>query len=106
MANRTPRAYNGVNSPSKKMAQVLPEILAEIDRRIVDPKEAVFNAWREILGEKMSPLMEPLTFIDGVLTIKVKGSTLYSLLCQHEKPRLLRQLREKFQIRDLVFRIG
>lgn len=88
------------------MAELLPEMLSDLGRKVKDPREEVFRFWRELMGEKMAPLTEPVSFVDGVLTVKVKSSTLYSLLVAHEKPRLLRRLQEKFSIRDLTIRVG
>jgi hypothetical protein len=106
MGLRTPRNYQGIENPGKKIQDLLPQLLVEIGRKAGDPREEVFRTWCELLGEKMAPLTEPVSLVDGVLTVKVKSSTLYSLLCQHEKPRLLKRLQEKFSIRNLVFRIG
>ena len=106
MKFRTPRNYAGTQNPAKKIAELLPDIVVDLGRKIKDPREEIFQFWRELIGEKMAPLTEPVFFADGVLTVKVKSSTLYSLLQGHEKPRLLRKLQEKFQIRDLMFRIG
>jgi hypothetical protein len=106
MANRTPRNYNGTRSPGKQVADLLPGMLAEIGKRAADPREEIFQAWFSLLGEKMAPLTEPISFFDGVLTVKVKSATLYSLLCQHERPRLLKQLQAKFPVRHLQFKVG
>jgi len=54
----------------------------------------------------MAPFTSPVSLEDDVLTVKVKSSTLYSLLAVHEKRRLLAGLQKKFSIRDIVFRIG
>lgn len=105
MAKRTPRNYFGVQNPAKQLGDLLPEILSEIGHRCSDEKGAIFQFWMTLLGEKMAPLTEPLSWADGVLTVKVKSATLYSLLCQHEKARLLEKLRARFPIRNLVFRI-
>lgn len=106
MKYRTPRNYVGVENPVKKMTDLLPDVMTHIGRKAGDSKEAVFQYWRELIGEKMAPLTEPTSFIDGVLTVKVKSSTLYSLLVAHERPRLLAKLQEKFSIRNLIFRVG
>ena len=106
MAFRTPRNYSGVKNPAKQIAELLPDVLSDLRHKLKDPKEEVFAFWREIIGEKMAPMTEPVSFADGVLTVKVKSSTLYSLLKAHEKPRLLGRLKEKFSIRDLNFRVG
>lgn len=106
MTKRTPRNFDGTQNTGKKISDLLPDILADISKKIKDPREEVFQAWYQLIGEKMAPMTQPVSLIDGVLTVKVKSSTLYSLLCQHEKPRLLKQLKEKFSVQNLVFRIG
>ncbi|MGB7979023.1 MAG: DUF721 domain-containing protein [Chlamydiales bacterium] len=106
MRSRTPRNYFGTQNPVKKMAELLPEMLSDLGRKAQDPKEEIYRFWHELIGEKMAPFTEPVSFRDGVLTVKVKSSTLYSLLVAHERPRLLARLQEKFSIRNLVFRVG
>jgi len=106
MASRTPRNFDGTRSPGVKIGEILPEILAGIGRKTEVPVDAVFKEWALLLGEKLAPMARPVSFVDGVLTVAVKSSTLYSLLRAHEKPRLLKKLQEKFQVRDLVFKIG
>jgi len=106
MKSRTPRNYSGTQNPVKKMTDLLPEVMCDLSRRVKDPREEIFQFWRELMGEKMAPLTEPISFVDGVLTVKVKSSTLYSLLVAHERPRLLSRLQEKFSIRNLIFRVG
>jgi len=106
MKKRTPRNYRGTQSPAKRLGDLLPDWMGELSQRRGDPREELFAFWGELLGEKMAPLTEPISYLEGVLTIKVKSSTLYSLLCQHERPRLLKRLQEKFPVRNLVFRIG
>ena len=106
MRSRTPKNYSGVENPVKKMADLLPEVLSDLGRKAGDPREEMFRLLKDLIGEKMAPLVEPVSLADGVLTVKVKSSTLYSLLAAYERPRLLGKLREKFSIRDLIFRVG
>ena len=106
MKSRTPRNYSGVQNPAKKMVDLLPDVLDNLRLKIKDPREEVFQLWKILMGEKMASLTEPISFVDGLLTVKVKSSTLYSLLVTVEKPRLLERLREKFSIRDIIFRVG
>jgi hypothetical protein len=106
MRSRTPRNYSGTINPVKKMAEMLPEVLTDLSKKAADPREELFRFWFDLIGEKMAPMTEPISFVDGVLTVKVKSSTLYSLLVAHERPRLLGRLQEKFSIRNLVFRVG
>lgn len=104
MARRTPRNFDQTDVPGKKIGEILPELLAEIAKR--SGGQEIFQAWFSLIGEKVAPLTEPSSFVDGVLTVKVKSGALYNVLCQYEKGRLLKELQKKFAIRDLIFRIG
>jgi hypothetical protein len=106
MKSRTPRNYSGVQSPNKKLAELVPDFMSDLGKKMKDPREEIFRFWVILIGEKMAPLTEPVSFADGILTVKVKSSTLYSLLVTHERPRLLARLQEKFSIRNLIFRVG
>ena len=88
------------------MTELLPEIVSDLGKKTRDPRAEIFQFWHHLMGEKMGPFTEPVSFYDGVLTVKVKSSTLYSLLAVHEKAQLLSKLQEKFSIRNLVFRVG
>jgi len=106
---RTPKNYDGIESPDKEIKNVLPSLLKNISKRWEPDSKVVFQGWYRLIGKELASYTKPVHFEDGVLTIKVKSSTLYSLLHQREKPRLLRELSEhlpKAKIRDLVFRIG
>lgn len=106
MGSRTPRNFDGILPTGKKIGDMLSDFLSQLLSKGAElPLDTVFQEWKNLLGERIAPLTEPVSFVEGVLTIIVKSSTLYSLLCQHEKPRLLRGLK-KFQVRDLVFKIG
>lgn len=103
---RTPKNYDGTAKCEKSLADLLPQILKEIRTQTVQPAEEIFLFWKELMGDKMGSLTEPVSFVDEVLVVKVKSQTLYALLCQHERPRLLRQLQKKFSVRGLTFKIG
>ena len=103
---RTPRHFDGTKKTGKLLSEILPETVKEIRKKAGQGGEEIFRFWQELIGDKMGPLTEAVSFVDGVLTVKVKSTALYSLLCQHERPRLLRGLQEKFPVRGLVFRIG
>ena len=76
MRSRTPRNYSGTKNSNVKMSDLLPEFLAEVGKKAGRAEEEVFRVWFELIGEKMGPLTEPVSFIDQVLTVKVKSSTL------------------------------
>jgi hypothetical protein len=100
MYKRTPQNYRGTENPEKKLSELIPDFLKKLDKK--EPVEAVFSAWQSLGIEKT----EAISFVDGILTVKVKSSTLYSLLVATERTRLLKLLQEKFSIRNLVFRVG
>lgn len=106
MIERTKRHFNGTAPTGKKISEILPLVLNEIKNKAGDDREKIFQFWRSLLGEKMALLTQPISLKNGILTIKVKSATLYSLLCQHEKPRLLKEMQAKFEIVELVFRVG
>lgn len=106
MVKRTPRNYDGIYVPAKKLADLTSQFMCEFSLKKKDSREEISKEWFLILGDKMGPMTEVASFFDGVLTVKVKSSTLYSLLCQHERPRLLRLLQKKFSIREITLRVG
>jgi hypothetical protein len=104
---RTPKNYDGIAPPAKTIRELLPAVLGRIRAPAKTPN--ILEVWPGIIGPKMAPMTKALSFEKGILAVAVRSSTLYSLLCQHEKPRLLRQLQEQFpenQVRDIAFRIG
>ncbi len=106
---RTPRDYNGVQPTGKEIAKLLPEVLTKISANFQERPDLVLLAWPELIGEKLAPMTQPLSFTEGVLTVKVKNSSLYSLLVQHERKKLLKKLQERFPsiaIRNINFRLG
>ena len=103
---RTPKNYDGTANTAKSLSDLLPQVLKELRAQTTQPAEEIFLYWRDLIGDKMGPLTEPVSFVDEVLVVKVKSQTLYALLCQHERPRLLRQLQHKFSVRGLTFKIG
>lgn len=106
MKKRAPRNYDGTAVPAKTIHELLPQFLLEISKKNGGIGPEIAKEWFANLGEKMGPMTEIVSFEEGILTVKVKSSTLYSLLCQHEKPRLLRLLQKKFSIRDIKLKIG
>jgi hypothetical protein len=106
MRSRTPRNYRGTQNPAKQVSDLLPEVMLKLSKKGYVSKEDILPFWRELLGEKMADMTEIVSFQEKTLTVKVKSSTLYSLLGAHEKPRLLAALQKKFSIQKLNFRVG
>lgn len=91
------------------MADLLPFVLSEIGKVHNQRPDLILASWPEIIGPKFAGMTQAVSFANGVLTVKVKNSTLHSLLSQNDKFRILNLLRNKFQhveIKNISFRIG
>ena len=105
---RTPKNYDGIDATDKQLKNLLPRLFHKISDRVKPDSKEIFQCWFRLVGKELASYTRPVFFEDGVLTIKVKSSTLYSLLHQNEKPRLLKEFQQhlpKAKVRDLVFRI-
>lgn len=109
MASRTAKNYDGPQLTGKVVAEMLPEILQEISLQAEKRPDLVLAAWPEIIGPKFANMAQAVQFFEGQLFVKVNNSTLFALLQQHERPRLLKALQTKFpkiEIRNIVFRMN
>jgi hypothetical protein len=108
-SSRTPRFYDGTRLTTRRMNELLPAVLEKIGHVYQQRSDLILAFWPDIIGPQLAPMTQAVSFREGVLLVKVKNSTLYSLLSQHEKPRLLKALRQKFpqvEIKTIFFRIG
>jgi hypothetical protein len=99
----------GAEQTNKQLKDLLPKALGKIGALHRDRPDLILAAWSQVIGEKLAPMTKAVSFDQGILVVKVGNSTLYSLLSQHEKGRLIRCLREKFpsvEIKNIHFRIG
>lgn len=99
----------GSELTNKHLKDLLPKVLGNIGALHRDRPDLILAAWSQIIGEKLAPMTKAVSFDKGVLFVKVSNSTLYSLLSQHERGRLIKCLREKFpsvEIKNIHFRIG
>lgn len=106
---RTPKNYDGNEPTGKKIGEILPGILSNLTGRFKDQPHLILEAWPQIVGEKVSKLSRAVSFNEGVLEVRVRNSSLLSLLVEHEKNRLLTQLKKRFpkvKILDICFKIG
>lgn len=105
---RHSRKYDGTQVTSRHLGDLLPQVLQRIGRIHQERPDLIMAAWPEVIGERLASMTEAVEFTEGVLTVRVKNSTLYSLLTQHDKPRILKQLRSRFPkstIKNIIFRI-
>jgi predicted nucleic acid-binding Zn ribbon protein len=96
-----------IRSKTKNLKEMLPAILRSIEHRHAQNPTAVLAYWTQLIGPELSKMTQAISLNKGVLTVKVKNSTLYSLLCQSEKPKLLKKIQKKFSqetVKDLLFR--
>ena len=106
---RLPRYYDGTLPRAHHIRQLLPRFLEDIGKKLQERPDLIVASWPEIIGYQLSPMTQAVSFIDGVLLVKVSNSTLYSLLNQSDKPRLIKNLRDKFpgtMIKTIFFRLG
>jgi hypothetical protein len=100
---RTPRNYDGIAPPGKLIGEILLGITNSLKN---NRGELLLEAWPEIIGSKMAKWTQAKAFVDGVLTVIVKSSTLYSVL-NSEKPELLIRVQGRFpKVRNILFRVG
>ncbi len=104
------RAYKRVSPTartSQNLGDLLPLFLQKLSSKKREEKEEVFKAWFAIMGEELSGYTRPFSYEKRVLLVKVQSSTLYSLLCTREKPRLLQEMQAKIAaVKDIQFRFG
>lgn len=100
---------SGVKCTNKHLKELLPRVLGEIGSLHKERPDLIMAAWRDIIGEKLFPMTKVIRFEEGILFIKVNNSTLYSVLSQQERGRLLHLLQKRFpsvEIKNIHFRMG
>ena len=106
---RTPKDYDGTHVTTHKVGDLLPIVLSQINEIYQDRPDLLIASWPEIIGPKLAAMTQAVSFNEGILTVKVRNSTLHSLLSRHDKLRILSNLRQRFPkmyIQNIVFRIG
>jgi len=106
---RTPKNYDGTGVTTRRLEEVLPLVLSEVDEAFSERPDLIISAWRDIIGPKLAVMTQVDSYCEGILYVKVKNSTLHSLLSQHDRPKLLLKLKQKFpkhNIRNIIFRMG
>ncbi|WP_194846935.1 DUF721 domain-containing protein [Candidatus Neptunochlamydia vexilliferae] len=104
---RTPRNYDGSKPTGKEVKELLPGMLAKLSAKCDYKPLQILEAWPEIVGERIGKMTRAVSFDEGVLRVQVKNSTLYSLLVEHEKRRLVTEFQKRFPaVRDIWFKIG
>ncbi len=105
----TLRKNKAIRPTGKRLADLLPKIMSKIGKMHKVRPDLVVSAWPEVIGKRFVSMTQAVSFVEGILTVKVKNSTLLSLITAHEKPRLINKFKVKFpqvSFRNIVFRIG
>ncbi len=95
-------------SSARKLSDLLPEIMQVIEKNKRQNPTAVLAYWKEVIGKELFPMTKAVKLEKGILFVKVKSSTLFSLLKQYEKHKLLKKIQKKFTakvVRDLSFKL-
>jgi len=93
---------------SQKLGELLPTVLASVEAKFQQKPQKVVEAWPEVIGQPFASMSFAELFDKGVLHVKVKNSSVLSLLSE-DKNRIIESFRVKFSgisIRNIVFRIG
>ncbi|MBM3191488.1 MAG: DUF721 domain-containing protein [Chlamydiae bacterium] len=109
MLGRVPRNYEGLQPTGKQIKDLLGSVLQQVEKCVQDRPDELIGAWPSMVGEKMASMTQAVSFVEGTFLVKVHNATLYSLLSQHERPRLLKQMQEKFphlKVKKITFRMG
>ncbi len=106
---RPPKGYDGIHSTSRHLKDLLPEMRERLIQKIGDQPIEILKAWEKLVGPKIASMSKAMSFDRGVLKVRVTNSTLYSLLMEHEKEKLLLKLKKHFPktcFQNIVFRLG
>ena len=106
---RIPKNYDGNKPTGRKIEDLLPQMAQHLFQGLEKNRETIFQAWNEILGEKLSPMAIPVDYKNNILYIQVKNSSLYSILKLQQKAMLLKKIKESLPnvpIENIVFHIG
>lgn len=91
------------------IGNIIPEVLSSIEKKFKSNPVNIIESWPTIIGRELAAMTKVVSLEDGVLTVKVKSSTLYSLLNNYEKDKILKKMQSNFSekvIRKLCFKIG
>lgn len=95
---------------SRKLGELLLKVMAKVEANYQGNPQLILDEWPKIVGPQIAAMARAERFENSVLYVKVKNSTLLSLLnTPHDKKELIKNFGKKLsgiQIRNIVFRIG
>lgn len=111
MRTNRKKIYRG-NRPEathRNLQELLPAVLEKLESQHLERPDLLLSGWNGVVGPQIASMTEAESYSNGFLTIRVKDPSLYSLLHQYERPRLLALMRRRFpkaQIKAICFRAG
>lgn len=107
---RTPFGYDGPGITSHTLQEFLPRLTQRLECVYHAHPNLVIETWPKVVGEVLAPMTRATAFVDGVLRVTVKTSTLLSVLSNPvDKQRIMAALCERLPglvIENIVFKIG
>ena len=94
---------------TKKLVDLLGPVFQNISSIYSNHLENFIRDWPKILGKDYASMTEIIGYKKGILIIKVKNSSLYSLLYHHKKQEILKQIYKnypKWDVKDITFKMG
>ncbi len=107
LKRHNPRNYRGSRLTAHKLSDLLPEALGKIGKLFEEKGELVIMLWPEIVGPQLARMTQAVAFNDSVLHVKVKNSTLYSVLVQ-DRIQIIKKMRAHLPhntLRHISFRM-
>jgi hypothetical protein len=107
---RTPFGYDGQNVTSHKLHDLLATMMHRLGPLYAFQPAVVLEMWPQIVGEKLASFTSATRYEDGFLYVKVKNSTLLSLLSNPvDKQKIQEAVKAAVPgivLKNIVFRIG
>ena len=107
---RTPFGFDGPGVTSRTLQEFLPRLMQRLERVYHTNPDLVIETWPKVVGEALAPMTRATSFVDGVLRVTVRTSTLLSVLSNPvDKQRIMAALCERLPglvIENIVFKIG
>ena len=108
--DRTPPHQEGSGTTSRQLSDLARRYLAHLEQKMQAKPQEILEAWPRVIGPSFASMTQAVQFEDGVLYVKVRNSSLLSLLhSASERARLVDALRKEIpdvEIKDISFRIG
>ena len=107
---RTPYGYDGASLTTRKLQELLSGVMQRLGPLYKFQPAVVLEVWPQIVGEKLAQFTKAFRYEDGILYVKVKNSTLLSLLSNPvDKQRIHEAVKAAVPgivLKNIVFRIG